>query len=223
MPIDIEPISKTIKDFQDRGLQLFASSSFQSHSIPMLHILSRIDPSIPVYFLNTGYHFPETIAYKEEVANLLGIKVIDLKPVLPKHLQKDQNGHLYFTSDPDLCCHINKVQPMEPVLAEKDVWISGLRRDQSSNRETVREIEEAPQNTLRYHPMLDFDRKMIVQYLKAYDLPRHPLEQKGYISIGCEPCTKRVDPDAIGTERDGRWSGLNKSECGLHTELRNDS
>ncbi len=223
MPLDIEPIRKKIQEFRDRGLKLFASSSFQSHSIPMLHILSRIDPSIPVYFLNTGYHFPETIAFKDQIADLLGMKVIDLKPVLPKHLQRDENGNLYFTSDPDLCCHINKVQPMEPVLAEKDVWISGLRRDQSTNRQSIEEIEDGPQNTLRYHPMLAFDRKMIVQYLKAYELPRHPLEQKGYISVGCEPCTKRVDPETIGTERAGRWNGLNKDECGLHTELRHSS
>ncbi len=223
MPFDIAPIRERIEQFKAQGKKLFASSSFQSHSIPMLHIISRIDPTIPVYFLNTGYHFPETIAYKDQIADLLGIEVIDLKPALPKHLQKDGKGHLYFTSDPDLCCHINKVQPMEPILAEKDVWISGLRRDQSDNRETVQEVEDAPHNTLRYHPMLDFDRKMIVEYLKAYELPRHPLEQKGYMSIGCEPCTKRVDPKTVGTERDGRWSGLNKSECGLNTELRNSS
>jgi len=221
MPFDIAPIQSKIAEFKEQALSIFASSSFQSHSIPMLHIISRIDASIPVYFLNTGYHFPETIAYKEQIKRLLGLKVIDLKPVLPKHLQKNEKGNLYFTSDPDLCCYLNKVQPMEPVMAEKDVWISGLRRDQSSGRNTVGEVEEAPHDTLRYHPMLEVDKKQIVQYLKAYELPRHPLEQKGYVSIGCEPCTKRVDPETIGMERDGRWSGLNKSECGLHTELRN--
>lgn len=81
--------------------------------------------------------------------------------------------------------------------------------------------EEAPQDTIRYHPMLDFNKQMIVQYLKAYDLPRHPLGLKGYVSIGCEPCTKKVNSDDLGNERDGRWSGLNKTECGLHTELTN--
>ena len=223
MPFDIEPIRRQIEHYQQRGLQLFASSSFQSHSIPMLHIISRIDPAIPVYFLNTGYHFPETITYKEQIADLLGIKVVDLKPALPKHLQRDEHGKLYFTSDPDLCCYLNKVQPLDPVLAEKDVWITGVRRDQNNNRDTLDYEEEAPQNTIRYHPMLDFDKKLIVQYLKSYNLPRHPLERKGYVSIGCEPCTKRVDFDAIGDEREGRWSGLNKNECGLHTELMGKS
>lgn len=223
MSFAITPIQDQIKDYKERGLKLFATSSFQSYSIPMLHILSRIDPSIPIYFLNTGYHFPETLTYKEQVTELLGINVIDLKPTIPKNLQKDGQGHLYFTSDPDLCCHINKVQPLEPVLAEKDVWITGVRRDQSQNREEMQHEEKAPQNTIRYHPMLDFDKRMIVQYLKAYELPRHPLEMKGYVSIGCEPCTKRVNYNQLASERDGRWSGLNKTECGLHTELKQDT
>lgn len=222
MPFDIEPIRQQIQHYQQQGLRLFATSSFQSYSIPMLHIISRIDASIPIYFLHTGYHFPETLTYKEQITALLGLNVIDLKPAIPKHLQRDTHGQLYFTSDPDLCCHINKVQPLEPVLAEKDVWITGVRRDQSTNREEMSHEEQAPQSTLRYHPMLDFDKRMIVQYLKAYELPRHPLELKGYVSIGCEPCTKRVDIDQVGSERDGRWSGLNKTECGLHTELMNN-
>lgn len=219
MDFDIGPINNKLKAYQNRGLKLFATSSFQTYSLPMLHILSRIDPEIPIYFLNTGYHFPETLSFKEQVTQQLGLNVIDLKPVIPKHLQRDSNGHLYFASDPDLCCHLNKVQPLEPVLAEKDVWITGVRRDQSQNRGGMQAEEAAPQDTIRYHPMLDFDKQKIVRYLKAYDLPRHPLGLKGYISIGCEPCTKRVKPDEVGNEREGRWSGLNKTECGLHTEL----
>lgn len=220
MPIDITPIQEKIEAYRSKGLALFASSSFQSHSIPMLHIISRVDPNIPVYFLNTGYHFPETIAYKEEIASLLGIRVIDLKPSVPKHLQKNGQGQLYFTSDPDMCCYLNKVQPMEPILAEKDIWITGVRRDQSTHRQSISYEENAPQDTIRYHPMLDVTKQQIVQYLKAYDLPRHPLEAKGYVSVGCEPCTQKVDFEKLGNEeRDGRWAGLNKTECGLHTEL----
>ncbi len=221
MAFDITPIKDQIKAYNARGLKLFATSSFQTYSIPMLHILSRIDPGIPVYFLNTGYHFPETLRFKEEVTEMLGLNVIDLKPAIPKNLQRDSHGQLYFVSDPDLCCHINKVQPLEPVLAEKDVWITGVRRDQSENRESMQAEEEAPQNTVRYHPMLGFDKRMIVQYLKSHNLPRHPLGLKGYVSIGCEPCTKKVSTDELDSERDGRWSGLNKTECGLHTELTN--
>lgn len=220
MPIDITAIEEKIEGYKAQGLALFASSSFQSHSIPMLHIISRIDPEIPVYFLNTGYHFPETIAYKEKITRLLGIKVIDLKPSVPKNLQKDGNGQLYFTSDPDMCCYLNKIQPMEPVLGEKDVWITGVRRDQSARRQSIDYEENAPQNTIRYHPMLDITKKQVTDYLKTYDLPRHPLEAKGFVSVGCEPCTQKVDFEKLGNEeRDGRWAGLNKTECGLHTEL----
>ena len=219
MDFDITPIKRRIQAYKERGLKLFATSSFQTYSLPMLHIISRIDAEIPVYFLNTGYHFPETLRFKEEVADMLGLNVIDLKPAIPKNLQRDAHGQLYFASDPDLCCHLNKVQPLEPVLAEKDVWITGVRHDQCQNREGMQEEEVAPQGTIRYHPMLNFDKRKVVQYLKAYDLPRHPLGLKGYVSIGCEPCTKRVSPSEMASERDGRWGGLNKTECGLHTEL----
>ncbi len=216
---ELDFICQKIESYQASGLKVFASSSFQSHSIPMLHILSSIDASIPVYFLNTGYHFPETIQFKDEVTKLLGIKVIDLKSNIPKSQQKDHQGRLLFTSDPDYCCYLNKTQPMEPILAEKDVWITGVRKDQSANRSNIDYEANATQGTIRFHPMLNFDKKMINQYMKDHQLPRHPLEQKGYASIGCEPCTQKVDPALLEDERYARWMGLNKTECGLHTEL----
>ena len=210
-------IEQQINMFLDDGLKLFVGSSFQTHSIPLLHILSRISSQIPVYFINTGFHFPETIVYKEQIAGLLGIDVIDTRPVVCKSLQCDADGNLYFVSDPDHCCYLNKIQPLEPVLIAHDIWINGVRADQSAHRKQLRSIEQGRFDTRRYHPMLNWTSKEIFYYRKLFSLPPHPLDEQGYLSIGCEPCTRKVDPSA--DERQGRWFGMKKTECGLHTDL----
>ncbi len=196
---------------------MFTSSSFQTHSLVMLHIVSRIDANIKVYFLNTGYLFPETVAFKDEVAEKFGLNVVDVKPNTPKDLQRDANGRLMYTSDPDHCCYLNKTQPMEPILASHDVWINGVRADQSAVRKAMKVEQPAPFDTIRFHPMLDWTNRDIFSYIKEFDLPRHPLDSEGYASIGCEPCTRKLDIDM--QEREARWYGLNKVECGLHKDL----
>jgi phosphoadenosine phosphosulfate reductase len=183
----------------------------------MLHIVSRIDNTIPVYFINTGYHFPETIKFRDHVTQLFGLHTIDLKSDVPKHMQRNAEGRLLFTSDPDHCCYLNKTQPMDGILRSHDVWINGVRADQSAVRAAMKAEQPAPYNTIRFHPMLDWNAKMVWQYQKEYNLPIHPLEEKGYVSIGCEPCTRKLDPGM--QEREARWFGLKKVECGLHTEL----
>jgi phosphoadenosine phosphosulfate reductase len=216
----IDFFAQKIHEYQDRGLKVFASSSFQTHSIPMLHILSNIDKSIPIYFLNTGYHFPETLAYRDQIGELLGIEIKNLSSPIPKFAQRDNQNFLMFASNPDNCCYLNKTLPMETVLAENDVWISGVRRDQNLNRSKFTYEAEGAHNTLRFHPMLDWTNKMIFDYIKKHQLPKHPLEEQGgYMSIGCEPCTKRIEWMTAESERTGRWFGLNKTECGLHTDL----
>ncbi|MGE0857747.1 MAG: phosphoadenylyl-sulfate reductase [Gammaproteobacteria bacterium] len=213
----IEPIRAKLAAYRAAGKRMFATSSFQSHSLPLLHILSRLDNSIPVYFTNTGFLFPETLAFADRIAEEFGIRIIGLKPLVPKIHQLDHQGHLYFASDPDYCCFLNKVQPLEPVLMSHDVWINGIRGDQNDNRKAMREEERAPHGALRYHPMLNWTARMIHAYGKRYRLRPHPLESAGYLSIGCEPCTTKFLDD--GNERNSRWFGMNKTECGLHTEL----
>ncbi len=212
-----EEIEKKLFGFKESGKSLFTTSSFQSHSIVMLHILSRIDPSIPVYFINTGYHFPETVRFRDEVTRLFSLNTVNLKPSTPKFMQRDSDGRLLFTSDPDHCCYLNKTMPVDSLLRKYDIWINGIRADQSSVRKRMKVEQEAPHGTVRFHPMLDWTPKMIYQYQKEFNLPRHPLEEKGYISIGCEPCTRKVDPEMM--EREARWYGMSKAECGLHTDL----
>jgi phosphoadenosine phosphosulfate reductase len=213
----IELIEIKIAHYKREEKKMFTSSSFQSHSLVLLHLLSRIDNTIPVYFINTGYHFPETLAFRDQIAHEFELNVIDLKSEVPKFMQRDSAGNLLFTSDPDHCCYLNKTMPMDSVLRSHDVWINGVRADQSSVRASMKEEQPAPHGTLRYHPMLQWSAKMIWQYSKEYKLPSHPLEQKGFLSIGCEPCTRRHDP--LMQEREARWYGLKKVECGLHTDL----
>ncbi len=215
--MQFEQIQQKIQEYKSQGKRLFATSSFQTHSIVMLHIISRIDNTIPVYFINTGFLFPETIAYKDKIANLFNLKVIDTIPLIPKNLQKDIAGNLFFTSDPDYCCYLNKIQPLEPVLYEHDIWINGVRADQTETRSKMQIEQEAKNNVTRFHPMLDWTKQEIYKYIKEYSLPHHPLDEKGYVSIGCEPCTRKI---SIGQdERTVRWFGLNKTECGLNTDL----
>ncbi|MEM9338074.1 MAG: phosphoadenylyl-sulfate reductase [Bacteroidota bacterium] len=215
--MEINEIASKINAYQSEGKKLFTTSSFQTHSLVLLHIVSQIDHTIPIYFINTGYLFPETVSFRDQVAKAFNLTLVDLKPDTPKHLQRAPDGKLMYTTDPDYCCFLNKTQPMEAILAKHDVWINGVRGDQSAIRKAMKVEQPAPHNCTRFHPMLDWDKKQIFAYIKAHDLPRHPLDAKGYMSIGCEPCTRKIDLEM--QEREARWFGLNKVECGLHTDL----
>jgi len=212
----IENIKKNIENYKKDDLKLFVSSSFQTHSIPLLHIISNIDNAIPVMFINTGYLFPETLIFRDKIVKSLDLNLINLTSSISRIYQKDCNGNFLFTSDPDRCCFINKTQPMEPILTEYDVWINGIRADQNANRKSMKTEQDGAFNCKRFHPILDWNNKMIYDYIKQHDLPKHPLDDKGYLSIGCEPCTRKFD---LNDERSARWFGMNKTECGLHTDL----
>ena len=213
----VAEIEAQINNYQKQGKKLFTTSSFQTHSLVMLHLISKIDNSIPVYFINTGYLFPETMSFRDEVADRFGLTVIDIKSGTPRLMQRDASGRFLFTADPDYCCYLNKTHPMETILASYDIWINGVRADQSAVRKAMKVEQPAPFDTMRFHPMLDWTNRDIFKYIRENDLPRHPLDANGYLSIGCEPCTRKVDPEM--SEREARWYGLNKVECGLHTDL----
>ena len=213
----VEAIHLKLREYDSRGLRLFSTSSFQTHSIPLLHILSTSGLDIPVYFLHTGFHFPETLVFRNTIAGLLGLQVISVSSPVSKTSQRDAQGKFLYTSDPDRCCYLNKVLPLEPVLQSHDVWINGVRREQTGFRLTMEEESVGAYDTIHYHPILGWTSKMIWEYRKTYDLPEHPLDEQGYLSIGCVPCTRKFDPEHA--ERSGRWTGLTKEECGIHTEF----
>lgn len=216
----IDKIKLEIEEYKNNNKTLFVTSSFQTYSLPLLHIISRIDNKIPVYFLNTGFHFPETIEFKNDIARMFGLNVIDIESDISKINQIDQKGNFYYISNSNLCCHLNKVLPMEKVLLNYDVWINGVRKDQNANRSKFKLKMKTKFNKERYHPMLDWNSKMIWDYISKFDLPKHPLEKEGYLTIGCQPCTSKFIGEEFLNLRDtSRWEGMKKEECGLHTDL----
>lgn len=214
---EIQLFAEQLHQYRQEGLSVVASSSFQTHSIPMLHIISKLQPELPVYFLQTGFHFPETIKYKNKIAELYSLNVIEIESQVSKSMQRDSKGQFYFVSNPGYCCHINKVLPMDEVMRTNHVWISGVRKDQSKTRKEFTKEAEGPHRSKRFHPMLNWDEKMIWDYIHEHNIPHHPLEAQGYFSVGCEPCT--APSYTTDGERAGRWAGMKKTECGLHTEL----
>ena len=212
----IDEINSQLQKFEIEKKRMFITTSLQSHSIPLLHILRKSGVSIDYYFLNTGFHFPDTLKFKKQIADLLDIEIISLESDIPRIMQLDNERKFYFTSDPDYCCYMNKIKPLEPILKSYDVWINGIRANQNKNRSKMKIFESTPQKCVRFHPILDWNDKMIYEYRKKYNLPDHPLDKKGYTSIGCEPCTIKFSDL---NERDSRWYGSNKNECGLHVDL----
>ncbi len=188
-------------------------SSFGAESAVLLHLIARIDPSIPVLFLDTGKHFPETISYREELRSMLGLR--DLRILTPDHVllrQKDETG-LRWSYDPDGCCNIRKVLPLNAALAGFDAQLTGRKAFQSSTRRALPRFE-IEDGRLKVNPLADWDKARIDAYMAVHDLPAHPLVEQGYPSIGCSPCTTKVAPGE--DPRSGRWKGWDKVECGIH-------
>ncbi len=213
---DISTFFNDLARFADDGQRVIASSSFQTQSMPMLHLLSLAPEPVPIYFLDTGFHFPETLAFRDVVSDHLALDVHILESSVPKVAQRTDGGRFFWTEDTERCCAINKTAPMEPVLAGTDVWITGVRRDQGPTRAAFDREMLGAHGIVRYHPMLEWTKRDVWKWVSDHDLPRHPLELQGYDSIGCQPCT--MAPDPFG-ERSGRWNGQFKTECGLHTTL----
>jgi len=190
------------------------SSSFQTQSVPLLHIVSQVCPEMPVLFLDTGFHFPETLAFRDALQARLGLNVINVRARITQSQLLQQYGEGLYRRDPDLCCYIHKVVPMQEALAELDAWIAGVRRDQTVTRQTLAFLEAEPTGRFKIHPLLNWTKEDVKAYRQRYELPAHPLYERGYLSIGCAPCTRMV---AVGEdERAGRWAGTGKQECGLH-------
>jgi len=194
------------------------SSSFQTQSLPLLHIVSQVAPQLPILFLDTGYHFPETLAFRDQLVLEWKFNLQTVRAVMPRDEFVRQHGDDLYRKDPDLCCYINKVEPMERAMKGLRAWISGIRRDQSATRTDIQVLERTPDGVLRIHPLATWTRKDVWQYVHDHHLPEHPLLSQGYLSIGCAPCTRHVQEGE--DERAGRWAGQEKTECGLHTLLR---
>lgn len=198
-------------------------SSFGAESAVLLHLVSRVDANVPVLFLDTGKHFPETLDYRDLLVKQLGLtNLINLVPDAEELAKKDENG-LRWSYDPDGCCEIRKVKPLEKALLGYDASFSGRKAFQASTRATLPRFEvdtTDAQGRLKVNPLIDWSPERIAAYIAEHDLPAHPLVSQGYPSIGCMPCTSKV---AEGEDpRSGRWRGWNKTECGIHVATHSD-
>ncbi|WP_442943588.1 phosphoadenylyl-sulfate reductase [Nitrospirillum sp. BR 11752] len=191
-------------------------SSFGAESAVLLHMVAAIDPATPVLFLNTGKLFGETLRYRRELVAKLGLTdAREIKPLPEDEAARDADG-LLWRANPDACCRFRKVEPLNRALEGFGAWITGRKRFQAATRADL-VIIEATEGRLKINPLADWGRDDLVAYMDRHDLPHHPLEADGYLSIGCMPCTDRVAAGEDG--RSGRWAGLGKTECGIHLPL----
>ena len=195
-------------------------SSFGAESAVLLHLVASIDPSVPVLFLETGKHFPETLAYRDELVARLGLTDFrNLRPDAQVLAARDAS-ELRWSYDPDGCCEIRKVAPLAKGLAGFDATITGRKAFQASTRNALPRFEIDTSDTvgrLKINPLADWTRADLDAYFTKHGLPVHPLVEQGYLSIGCAPCTSVVKPGE--DPRAGRWRGWDKTECGIHTPI----
>jgi len=193
------------------------SSSFQTQSMPLLHMIAQTTANIPVFFIDTGYHFWETLMFREKIADEWGLNIIDLYRDARWDIFARQNTRSLPAEDPNLCCYLHKVEPMQNALKGYKAWISGIRRDQTTVRAQAQFLELQEDGLLKINPLLNWTKADVNRYIEENHLPQHPLFEKGYRSVGCAPCTIAIGVN--DDERAGRWAGRGKVECGLHTSM----
>ena len=194
--------------------RLAVVSSFGTESAALLKLMADVDPAIPVVFLDTGWLFEETLAYRDTLIARLGLRdVRSIKPLDETLSREDPDRELWF-SDPDACCRIRKVEPLNRALLPFSAWINGRKRFQGGARAAIPVVEQDA-GRLKFNPFANVSREEIAGIYACANLPPHPLAASGYLSIGCMPCTSRTSPDE--DTRAGRWRGRPKTECGIHT------
>jgi phosphoadenosine phosphosulfate reductase len=207
-----EVIETALKTVGRENLALV--SSFGTESAALLKVMADVDPAIPVVFLDTGWLFEETLAYRDTLIATLGLTdVRSVKPPEEALLREDPDRELWF-SDPDACCRIRKVEPLARALKPFAAWINGRKRFQGGARAEIPVVEDDG-TKLKFNPFANVSREEIEAIYKMAKLPPHPLVASGYLSVGCMPCSSRTAPGEDA--RAGRWRGQAKRECGIHT------
>ena len=193
--------------------RIAAVSSFGAESAVILALIAEIDSATPVVFLDTGWHFPETLAYRDRLVGLLGLT--NLRSVTPAaaDLRREDRDNRLHANDPDRCCNIRKVLPLERALAEHEAWITGRKRYHGGERSQLPLIEDVD-GRIKINPLAGWTQAQIATEFRARRLPVHPLVAQGYPSIGCAPCTSQAA--ANDGNRSGRWIDREKTECGIH-------
>ena len=190
-------------------------SSFGAESVVLLHMAAQINNNVPVIFLDTEMLFAETLTYQKELAETLGLTDVRVIRPNPDAVFLRDNDGLLHQADTDACCTLRKTEPLKNALAPFGSWVTGRKQYQGGKRATLPVFEkEAGTPRFKINPLARWDAGQIAAYMDTHNLPRHPLVQQGYPSIGCMPCTARVSD--LGQSRAGRWEGQEKTECGIH-------
>jgi phosphoadenosine phosphosulfate reductase len=209
--------------WQRFGARAAIGTSFQGAGLVMMHLAKQNGIQFPVFTLDTGLLFKETLELQKRLEDFFGFKIESLTPDLTVEQQEDAQGPELWKREPDLCCTIRKVLPLQNKLRELDCWITGLRRQQSETRAGVGTIElytfeqSGGGDIVKLNPMAGWTRDAVWKYIHDHKIPYNPLHDQGYRSIGCQPCTHKSGDGE--SERAGRWIGFNKVECGIHTFL----
>ncbi len=200
------------------GPKLAIGSSFGRDGLVVLDLARQLAPAIPVLFLETGYHFPETLRFRDELKARWDLRVVDVRPELSVAEQDARYGPELYARDPDACCAMRKVAPLQKALQPYSAWMTGVRRDQHAGRAETPVVEwqelAGGHGVYKINPMVAWSRSDVDDYVRDHQLPAHPLWAKGYPSVGCAPCTSQVRPGA--SERSGRWVTSGKTECGIN-------
>jgi phosphoadenosine phosphosulfate reductase len=192
------------------------TSSFGADAVALLHLVSKIDRTTPVIFLDTDRHFFQTLQYRDEVISALGLtNLTNLRPALEDIRALDPKNTL-FQNDPDACCDFRKTRPLAAVTKDYAAWISGRKRHQAATRANLSVVEFDGRN-FKINPLANWTAQDVADYIRAHNLPEHPLVAQGYPSIGCFTCTKPVEEGQDA--RSGRWAGQEKTECGIHLNV----
>ena len=205
------------------GKRAAIGTSFQGAGLVMMHLAKQHGLEFPVFTLDTGFLFPETLALKKRLEDFFNCEIEGLQPDLSVEKQDQVYGPKLWAREPDMCCTMRKVLPLQTKLAELDCWITGLRRQQSDTRAKIGIIElyisdaATGRDIVKLNPMANWAREQVWDYIKRHNIPYNPLQDQGYRSIGCWPCTQKTADGE--NERAGRWTGFNKVECGIHTFL----
>ena len=212
--LDGAPAEAIIEWAVDQFGSRFCVTSSMADGV-LAHIASRVAPGVDVVFLDTGLHFPQTLRVRDEVEARMPVRVLSIQPVLTVGQQDGQHGPRLFARDPDGCCALRKVEPLERALASYDAWAAGVRRAETAARANIREVDFEPsRGKVKVAPLARWTDADVAEYVARYDVPVNPLLNEGYGSIGCWPCTRRVKPGE--DPRAGRWAMFDKTECGLH-------
>jgi phosphoadenosine phosphosulfate reductase len=209
--------------WQRFGNRAAIGTSFQGAGLVMMHLAKQHGLPFPVFTLDTGLLFKETLELKQRLEDFYGYQIESLVPDLTVAQQEAAQGPELWKTDPDLCCTMRKVLPLQNKLSDLDCWITGLRRQQSGTRSGIGIIElytleqSGGRDIVKLNPMANWSRDAVWKYIQDHKIPYNPLQDQGYRSIGCWPCTRKIGEG--DDERAGRWTGFNKVECGIHTFL----